>query len=325
MKAVLCTAHGDPSALRWIDAPTPAPGVGQIRVTLSAAAANFPDALVVAGRYQHQPPLPFSPGCEGVGVVSALGEGATSHACGDRVLFSTPFGAFAEEVVVDQGGAFAVPAAMPDVEAAGFLLAYATAYNALKQRADLKPGETLLVLGAAGGVGLAAVELGRAMGARVIACASTPEKLEVCRARGAHDLLQYGSPASLRSQIVTATAGRGPNVIYDPVGGDYSEPAFRSIAYGGRYLIIGFAAGDIPRLPLNLPLLKGAALVGVIAGTFMSVEPEASAQNVAELLELYERGLLRPTISRVLPLPRAGEALAALADRKAVGKIILTA
>ncbi|OHC94279.1 MAG: NADPH:quinone oxidoreductase [Sphingomonadales bacterium RIFCSPHIGHO2_01_FULL_65_20] len=280
MKAVLCVAHGDPSALQWTDVPAPQPQTGQVRIRVSAAAVNFPDALVITGRYQHQPPLPFSPGCEGAGVVSGLGDGVDRLAVGQRVLFSAPFGAFAEEVAVDQASVFPIPDDMPDTDAAGFLLAYATAYHALKQRGRLQPGETLLVLGAAGGVGLAAVELGVAMGATVIACASTPDKLEICKSRGAHGLLQYGSPETLKSQILDATGGKCPDVIYDPVGGDYAEPAFRTIAWEGRYLIIGFAGGGIPRLPLNLPLLKGASVVGVIAGTFMNVAPDESAENV---------------------------------------------
>lgn len=325
MKAILCVTHGDPSILQWADVPTPRPQTGQVRVTLKAAAVNFPDSLMIAGRYQHQPALPFSPGCEGAGVVSALGDGVAGLSVGQRVFFSTPCGAFAEEVVVDQADVFATPDAMPDIEAAAFLLAYVTAYHALKQRAALNSGETLLILGAAGGVGLAAVELGRAMGARVVAAASSADKLEACRARGADELIEYGSPTTLKSQILAATDGRGPDVIYDPVGGDYAEPAFRSIAYNGRYLVVGFAGGEIPRLPLNLPLLKGASAVGVFAGNFMKREPEENARNMAELMAMYERGRLKPTISRTLPLSRAAEAIGDLADRKAVGKIILTA
>lgn len=325
MKAILCVTHGDPSILQWADVPTPRPQTGQVRVTLKAAAVNFPDSLMIAGRYQHQPALPFLPGCEGAGVVSALGDGVTGLSVGQRVFFSTPCGAFAEEVVVDQADVFATPDAIPDIEAAAFLLAYVTAYHALKQRAAFNSGETLLILGAAGGVGLAAVELGRAMGARVVAAASSADKLEACRARGADELIEYGSPTMLKSQILAATEGRGPDVIYDPVGGDYAEPAFRSIAYNGRYPVVGVAGGEIPRLPLNLPLLKGATTVGVFAGNFVKREPEENARNMEELMAMYERGLLKPTISRTLPLSRAAEAFGDLADRKAVGKIILTA
>ncbi|MGE0596168.1 MAG: NADPH:quinone oxidoreductase family protein [Hyphomonadaceae bacterium] len=325
MKAILCIAHGGPEELVWRETPTPTPGPDQVLVKLGAAAVNFPDALVIAGRYQVQPPLPFSPGCEGVGVISAVGRNVTRLRPGRRVMFSTTFGAFAEEVVVEARSAYLIPDAMPDEDAAGFLLAYATAYHALKQRAALRAGETLLILGAGGGVGLAGVEVGRAMGARVIACASSADKLEACKARGADVLVEYGEPATLRSLIAEATGGRGPDVIYDPVGGAFAEPAFRSIAYNGRYVVIGFAAGSIPSLPLNLPLLKSASLVGAIVGVFMDKEPDIYEQNVEDLLALYAKNRLKPVVSQVLPLRQAADAIRALTDRRAVGKIVLTA
>lgn len=325
MKAVLCIAHGEVDDLVWADAPSPSPGPDQIVVKLRAAGVNFPDALVIAGRYQLQPPLPFSPGCEGTGVVEAVGPNVTNVTPGQRVLFSCPFGAFAEEVLVESRHAFPIPDSMPDEDAAGFLLAYATAYHALKQRAVLQPGETLLVLGAGGGVGLAAVEIGHAMGARVVACASSQEKLAACKAKGADALIEYGDPADLRRLVAEATGGQGPDVIYDPVGGPFAEPALRSIAYNGRYLIIGFAAGSIPSLAFNLPLLKSASVIGAIAGVFMEKEPKAHARNVSELLDLYEQGRLKPVVSQILPLSRASSAIRALAERKALGKIILKA
>ncbi|CCW17086.1 Quinone oxidoreductase [Sphingobium indicum BiD32] len=323
MKSIVCNAFAPVETLMWKEIENPSPGPGEVLVSLEAAAANFPDALIVEGRYQLRPALPFTPGCEGCGEILAIGVGVVGLDPGDRVMFSTPFGAFAEQVVVEASNVFRIDADMPADDAAGFLLAYATAYHALKQRGALKSGETLLVLGAGGGVGLAAVELGRAMGARVVAAASSAEKLLACADRGAEALIQYDNPARLRAQIAEATDGRGPDVVYDPVGGDMAEPAFRSIAYNGRYVVIGFAAGSIPSLPFNLPLLKSASIVGAIAGIFMVKEPDAHRQNVGELLDFYREGRLKPTIGARFALEHAARAIRWLADRKAIGKIIL--
>lgn len=325
MKAVVCKSFGPPESLVWRDVDTPEPGPGEVLISLVIAAANFPDTLVIEGRYQLQPDLPFTPGCEGCGEILAIGPDVTGLKPGDRVMFSTSFGAFAEQVVADAANVFIIDRDMPAEDAAGFLLAYATAYHALKQRAALRAGETLLVLGAGGGVGLAAVELGRAMGATVVAAASSAEKLAACAARGADALIHYGDPARLRAQIADATGGKGPDVVYDPVGGAFAEPAFRSIAYNGRYVVIGFAAGAIPSLPFNLPLLKSASIVGAIAGVFMAKEPARHRENVAELLEFYRRGMLRPAIGGSYPLSQAASAIRLLTDRRAIGKILLEA
>lgn len=325
MKAVVCNGFGPPESLVWQEVDSPTPRSGQVLISLSTAAANFPDTLVIEGRYQLQPDLPFTPGCEGCGEILAVGPDVTGLNPGDRVMFSTSFGAFAEQAVADVDNVFVIDRDMPAEDAAGFLLAYATAYHALKQRAALRADETLLVLGAGGGVGLAAVELGRAMGARVIAAASSEEKLTACAAHGADALIQYGDPTRLRAQIADATGGKGPDVIYDPVGGAFAEPAFRSIGYNGRYVVIGFAAGTIPSLPFNLPLLKSASIVGAIAGVFMVKEPELHRQNVAELLEFYRQGKLKPVIGGSYPLSQAASAIRLLTDRRAIGKILLKA
>lgn len=323
MKAVVCEGYGPPESLVFSQVAAPVPGLGEVLIAVTTAAANFPDALVIEGRYQLQPTLPFSPGCEGCGEVIASGPGVTGFTPGDRVMFSSGFGAFAERAVAKASDVFLIDRDMPSEDAAGFLLAYATAYHALKQRAALRPSETLLVLGAGGGVGMAAVEIGHAMGATVVAAASSDEKLAACAAHGADALLRYDDPADLRAQISEATNGKGPDVIYDPVGGAFAEPAFRSIAYNGRYVVIGFAAGKIPALPFNLPLLKSASIVGAIAGVFMAKEPDKHRENVAELLDFYRQGKLRPAIGGRFPLERASEAIRWLADRRAVGKILI--
>lgn len=325
MKAVVCKGFGPPESLVWKDVDPPTPGPGEVLIALTAAAANFPDTLIIEGRYQLQPALPFTPGCEGCGEILGVGPGVTDLSPGDRVMFSTSYGAFAEQVVAEAVNVFRIDPGMPAEDAAGFLLAYATAYHALKQRAVLRAGETLLVLGAGGGVGLAAVELGRAMGARVVAVASSEEKLAACAARGAEALIRYDDPARLRAQIREATGGAGPDVVYDPVGGAFAEPAFRSIAYKGRYVVIGFAAGEIPSLPFNLPLLKSASIVGAIAGVFMVKEPAAHRANVADLLDFYREGKLKPSGGGSYPLAEAACAIRVLADRRAVGKILLMA
>ena len=256
MKAVLCKSFGPPDSLVVEDVPSPAPGAGEVVVSVRAASVNFPDVLIIENKYQLKPPLPFSPGSELAGVVKAVGDGVTAFKAGDRVMAITGYGAFAEEMKTDARRLFPIPGAMDFATAAAFGLTYGTSEHALVDRGALKPGETLLVLGAAGGVGLAAIEIGKILGARVIACASTDDKLAVCRQHGADDTINYATE-DLRDRIKALTGGVGPDVVYDPVGGRYTEPALRSIAWRGRLLVVGFAAGDIPKIPLNLPLLKG--------------------------------------------------------------------
>ena len=325
MKAVVCEVWGTPDTLQVKDMPLPEPGPGQVRVRVRVAAVNFPDALMVAGKYQFRPEFPFSPGAEFSGEVSALGDGVTSLCLGDKVVGTAAFGAYAEEVLADAAQVVALPADTGDeqLELAGsFLLTYGTSYHALKDRADAKPGETLLVLGAGGGVGLAAVELGKRMGLRVIAAASSEAKRAAARSRGADDVLDY-TAEDFRDRLKALTGGRGVDIVYDPVGGDIAETALRSVGWGGRYLVVGFAAGGIPKLPTNLLLLKGSALVGVFWGEFVRREPEANAANTRQLLAWLREGALHPLISQRYPLARAPKALQALLDRRAIGKLVI--
>ena len=322
MKALVCSALGSLDALAVGDLPDPRPGANQVLIGVKAAAANFPDVLMVEGKYQFKPPLPFAPGCELAGVVKEAGEGVAHLEPGDAVLAIVPHGAFAEEAVADAGRVVPLPAGTDFELAASFLFTYGTSYHALKDRARLAAGETLLVLGAAGGVGLAAVDLGRKMGARVIAAASSADKLEACRSRGAEALVDY-SREDLRERVKALTEGRGVDVVYDPVGGEYSEPALRSCAWGGRHLVVGFAAGEIPRIPLNLPLLKGCSVVGVFWGDFTRREREANRQNTLQLLQWVTAGELHPLVSERYPLARAGDALRALKERRVKGKVLV--
>ncbi len=324
MKAVLCEALGPPETLVFGETPTPEPGKGEVRLKVRAVGVNFPDVLIVQGLYQFKPPLPFSPGGEASGIVDAVGEGVTHLKPGDKAFAMTGHGAMAEYLVAPANRVVAMPEGMDFDVAAGFTLTYATSMHALKQRAQLKAGETLLVLGAAGGVGLTAVELGKLMGARVIAAASTDEKLALCRDYGADDTINYAAE-DLREGIKRTCGPKGPDVIYDPVGDKYAEPAFRSIGWNGRYLVVGFAAGEIPKLPLNLTLVKGASIVGVFWGAFTAHEPAANAGNMAELLAWYAAGKLKPHISKTFPLEKGAEAIRWMADRKATGKVVLTA
>ena len=322
MKAVLCVEHGPPEKLVVRDVPTPEPGRGQVRVKIHAAGVNFPDTLIIQNLYQFKPALPFSPGGEAAGVVDAVGEGVDDLAVGDRVVAMTGNGCYAEAVIANRAQVVPIAGDMPFDIASGFTMTYGTSHHALKQRARLQPGETLLVLGAAGGVGLAAVELGKLMGAKVIAAASTDEKLQVCRDAGADETINY-SDASLKDEIKRLTGGRGVDVIYDPVGDKYAEPAFRGMAWNGRYLVVGFAAGEIPALPLNLPLIKGASIVGVFWGAFTQAEPALHRENMAELLQWFGEGKLKPHISRHFTLDQGPEAIRWMMDRKATGKIVL--
>ena len=323
MKAVLCKQFGPPDSLVFEDVPSPRAGPGEVVISVKAASLNFPDVLIIQNKYQFKPPLPFSPGSELAGVVKEVGPGVQGWAAGDKVMAFTTYGAFAEEVKTDAARLIALPEKMDFVTAAAFVLTYGTTDHALRDRAALAAGETLLVLGAAGGVGLAAVEIGKALGARVIACASSEDKLAVCRSHGADATINY-STEDLRERVKALTEGRGVDVIYDPVGGPYTEPAFRSIAWRGRLLVVGFAAGEIPKLPLNLALLKGAAVVGVFWGDFARREPRRFAESMRQLAQWYREGKLRPHVSETLPLEKAAEALKLMAARKVKGKVVLT-
>ena len=322
MKAVLCKKLGPPEDLVVEDIPSLVPNAGQVVVAVKAAGVNFPDTLIIQGKYQFKPEPPFSPGGEVAGVVKELGANVTGVKVGDRVIAAATFGGFAEEMLCDADRLTPIPDSMDFVPASAFLLTYGTSYHALKDRAHLKAGETLLVLGASGGVGLAAVQLGKAMGARVIAAASSDAKLDVCRQNGADEVINYASD-DLRSRVKALTAGKGVDVIYDPVGGPYSEPALRDMAWNGRFLVVGFAAGDIPKVPLNLALLKGCSIVGVFWGAFTRNEPENNRRNNEELIELFTQGKVKPHIHATYPLARTAEALNEVLNKRVSGKIVL--
>jgi len=322
VKAVLCRQYGPPDSLVVEELPSPKAGAGEVVVAVKAASVNFPDVLIIQNKYQFKPPLPFSPGSEFAGVVKEVGAQVQGVKPGDKVIAFTTYGAFAEEVKIEASRLIALPEKMDFLSGAAFLLTYGTSDHALRDRGALRAGETLLVLGAAGGVGLAAIEIGKALGAQVIACASSEDKLQVCRAHGADATINYAAE-DLRERIKALTGGRGADMVYDPVGGPYSEPAFRSIAWRGRLLVVGFAAGEIPRLPLNLALLKGASVVGVFWGDFARREPKQFAASVRQLGSWFREGRLRPHVSRTFPLEQAGEALKLLAARQVKGKIVL--
>ncbi len=323
MKAVLCKEYGLPGKLVVEDVASPKPASGQVVVSVKACGVNFPDTLIIQGKYQFKPEMPFSPGGEVAGIVKEVGEGVTRVKPGDRVIAFNTWGGFAEEMAVDADRTIPMPAAMDFVPASAFVLTYGTSYHALKDRADLKAGETLLVLGAAGGVGLAAIQLGKAMGARVIAAASSDAKLKVCKDNGADEVVNYGSE-DLRARVKILTAGKGVDVVYDPVGGPYSEPALRDMAWKGRFLVVGFAAGDIPKVPLNLTLLKGCSIVGVFWGSFTKNEPERNRENNWELMAMYAAGKIKPHIHATYPLERAAEALNEVLNKRVTGKVVLT-
>ena len=324
MKAVLCKKYGPPEELAVEEVPPLEAGKGQVVVRVKAAAVNFPDTLIIQGKYQFKPEPPFSPGGEVAGIVKETGEGVTGVKAGDRVIAFSTWGGFAEELAVEAERIVPMPDGMDFVPASAFILTYGTSYHALKDRAQIRPGETLLVLGASGGVGLAAIQLGKSMGARVIAAASSDAKLQVCKENGADELINYGSE-DLRARIKAITQGRGVDVIYDPVGGPYSEPALRDMAWNGRYLVVGFAAGDIPKIPLNLALLKGCSIVGVFWGAFTRNEPERNRRNNEELMQLYLQGKVKPHIHATYPLERAAEALNEVLTKRVSGKVVLTA
>ncbi len=323
MKAVLCKSYGPPESLVVEDVPSPIPGPGEVVISVKAAGVNFPDVLIIQNKYQVKPPLPFSPGSEVAGVIKDLGDGVTMFKPGEKVMAITGYGGFAQEVKADARRVLKLPPSMDFRTAAAFGLAYATSDHALRDRGALKAGDTLLVLGASGGVGLAAIEIGKAVGARVIACASTDEKLAVCREHGADATINYAAE-DLRDRIKALTDGNGPDVVYDPVGGPFTEPALRSIAWRGRLLVVGFAAGDIPKIPLNLTLLKGCSIVGVYWGDFARREPERFAAAMDQLGRWHAEGRIKPHVSRTFPLERAADALQLMAERKVSGKLVLT-
>lgn len=329
MKAIVSEAIGGPDTLVVVDRPVPQPGPGEVRVRVEAVGVNFPDLLIIEDKYQFRPQRPFSPGAEISGVVDALGEGVEGIETGTRVLAMLGWGGMAQMVIVPAQKLITIPDAMPFDEAAAFVMTYGTSYHALKDRARLRSGESLLVLGAAGGVGLAAVELGKAMGATVYAAVSSQEKLDIAIKAGADAGLVYprnpldaAAQKSLAAEIKTLCGKSGPNVIYDPVGGDYAQPALRSIAPGGRYLVVGFPAG-IPSMPLNLPLLKRADILGVFWGAEIDDDPQGHRRSVAELLDFYGQSKIRPHIHATYPMEQAGEALKALAGRSTAGKIVV--
>jgi len=331
MKAALCTHYGPPEELEIKHVPAPKPDKGQVVIAVRACGVNFPDVLLVQDKYQFKPALPFAPGGEIAGTVKAIGEGVTGFKIGDRVAASIGSGGFVEEVAADARRCLHVPGNVDFETASSFIVTYGTSWHALVDRANLKPGETLVVLGAAGGVGLSAVEIGKALGARVIAGASSQEKVDLAKAHGADDGFVYPRTPLSRDQqkamsedIKRLTGGQGADVLYDPVGDDYAEPALRAMNWNGRYLVIGFAAGNIPRVPLNLTLLKGSQIVGVFWGASTMRDPKHARESLEKLLAMIADGKLKPHISARFPLERAGEAIRMLMDRKAQGKVVVT-
>ena len=331
MKAVLCKEFGPPEMLVVEDIASPEPGPGEVVLEVHAAAVNFPDTLIIENKYQFKPPLPFAPGGEVAGVVAKLGDGVKNLKIGDRVIGSCGHGGYVEELAIAEAACIPIPDEMDLQTASALVLTYGTSHYGLKNRANIQPGETLLVMGAAGGVGLAAVELGKAMGAKVIAAASSQDKLDVCVERGADETILYPSGELTREEqkafsdeIKAKTGGQGADVVYDPVGGAYAEPALRATNWEGRYLVIGFAAGPIPQIPLNLALLKSCQIVGVFWGAFTMRDPAGNQANLAELMQMYKDGKISPYISSRYPLEQAADALNEMASRKVKGKVILT-
>lgn len=330
MKAMMSHEPGGPETLKLTEAPTPEPGPGMVRIAVKAAGVNFPDTLIIRDMYQFKPPRPFAPGGEIAGVIEAVGDGVTGLAPGDRVMAGGINGGFATHFIAEAARTNKLPDAMPFDEAAGFMLTYGTSHYALRDRAKIQPGESLFILGAAGGVGAAAIELGKAMGARVVAGVSSEEKATFCKDLGADETIVYPTGAldrdaqkALSSEIKTKCGGEGANVVYDAVGGDYAEPAVRALAWEGRFLVVGFPAG-IPKIPLNLTLLKSCQIVGVFWGAFTMRDPAKNAEYVRELFEFYADGKIRPRITAAFPLEKAADALTLMMDRKVLGKVVLT-
>lgn len=326
MHAWLCENPVGVEALQWKELPTPSPKAGEVLVRIEAASLNFPDLLIVQNKYQMKPPLPFVPGSEYAGIVEAVGEGVTHLKVGQRIACLSGTGGFGTHTLAPAALCMPLPEGFPAVDAAAFIMIYATSHHALMDRAQLQPGETVLVLGAAGGVGTAAIQIAKAAGARVIAAASNAEKCALCKRLGADETIDYSVHApqgGFRDAIKAATGGKGPDVIYDPVGGDFAEPAFRSIAWRGRYLVVGFASGPIPNLPLNLPLLKGASLVGVFWGDFAKREPKANAAMMQALAAWYAQGKVKPVIDCTMPMADLHKAYARMGSRAVMGKLVL--
>lgn len=326
MHAWLCENPTGVDALQWKELPTPEPKAGEVLIEIKAASLNFPDLLIVQNKYQMKPALPFVPGSEYAGVVQAVGEGVKHLQVGQNVACLSGTGGFGTHVIAPAALCMPLPAGFSHVDAAAFIMIYATSHHALMDRAQLKAGETVLVLGAAGGVGTAAIQIAKAAGARVIAAASSDEKCELCKSIGADATINYSKDtvqAGFRETVKAATDGKGPDVIYDPVGGEFAEPAFRSIAWRGRYLVVGFAAGPIPSLPLNLPLLKGASLVGVFWGDFARREPKNNAAMMGELARWYAEGKVKPVIDRTMPMSELKAAYAHMGSRGVKGKLVM--
>ena len=331
MKALLSKAVGGPETLVFEDLPSPEAKPGQAVVSVKAVGVNFPDTLIIEDKYQFKPARPFAPGGEISGIVKSVGDGVTNVKPGDRVLGNTGWGGMAEELALEAHRLIKIPDSMPFDEAAAFIMTYGTSWHALKDRADLQPGQSLLVLGAAGGVGLAAVELGKAMGANVIAAASSQEKVDLCLSRGASSGVVYpkgpfdrDGQKALAAIFKDATGPNGADVIYDAIGDAYAEPALRAIAWEGTYLVVGFAAGEIPKIPLNLALLKGCEIVGVFWGSWVSRNPKRHQESVAQLMQMYADGKIKPYVSERFPLAKAADAIKHLASRKAMGKVVVT-
>ncbi len=326
MHAWLCENPVGVDALTWTELPTPEPKAGEVLIEIQAASLNFPDLLIVQNKYQMKPPLPFVPGSEYAGVVRAVGEGVKHLQAGQSVACLSGTGGFATHTIAPANLCMPLPPGFSPVDAAAFIMIYATSWHALMDRAALQAGETVLVLGAAGGVGTAAIQLAKAAGARVVAAASTDEKCALCKTLGADETINYSvhTPAKgLRDEIKRLTGGKGPDVIYDPVGGEFAEPAFRSIAWRGRYLVVGFASGPIPSLPLNLTLLKGASIVGVFWGEFARREPQANAEMMQNLARMYLKGQIKPEIDQTLPMQELPKAFAVMGSRSVKGKLVL--
>ncbi|MEN9995972.1 MAG: alcohol dehydrogenase [Pseudomonadota bacterium] len=322
MHAWLCENPVGVEALTWKELPTPIPQAGQVLIRIEAASLNFPDLLIVQNKYQMKPDLPFVPGSEYAGVIEAVGEGVTHLKVGQSVACLSGTGGFGTHTLAPAKLCMPLPPGFPAVDAAAFIMIYATSHHALIDRAALKAGETVLVLGAAGGVGTAAIQIAKAAGARVIAAASTDEKCALCKSLGADEIINY-TTQNMREVLKVITEGKGPDVIYDPVGGDFAEPAFRSIAWRGRYLVVGFAAGPIPALPFNLALLKGASIVGVFWGDFARREPQANAAMMAELAKWYAQGKVKPVIDRTMPMSDLKAAYAHMGSRGVMGKLVM--
>jgi NADPH2:quinone reductase len=322
MHAWLCENPIGIDAVTWKELPTPVPAEGQVLINIKAASLNFPDILIVQNKYQHKPALPFVPGSEYAGVIEAVGPGVTHLKVGQNVACLSGTGGFGTHTLAPAAMCMPLPAGFSHVDAAAFIMIYATSYHALVDRAQLKAGETVLILGAAGGVGTSAIQIAKAMGAKVIAAASSDDKCALCKSIGADETINYATE-NLRERIKALTNGKGPEVIYDPVGGEYTEPAFRSIAWRGRYLVVGFAAGPIPALPFNLMLLKGASVVGVFWGDFAKKEPKANAAMMAELATWYAKGIIKPVIDSTMPMAQLKEAYAHMSSRAVKGKLVV--